>query len=67
VPEEEEAAQAWERSTVAVPGVELEAARDLVRAREAARRDLMSARHRLLKLILRHGLVYSGGRPWTSG
>jgi transposase len=47
---------------VAVPSVELEAARDLVRAREGARKDLMSARHRLLKLLLRHGVVYSGGR-----
>jgi hypothetical protein len=39
--------------------------RDLVRAREAARADLMRARHRLSKLLLRHGIVYSGGTPWT--
>jgi transposase len=25
----------------------------------------MSARHRLSKLLLRHGLVYSGGKAWT--
>jgi transposase len=50
---------------VAVPDVEQEAARDLVRAREDARADLMRARHRLSKLLLRHGLVYSGGRAWT--
>jgi transposase len=50
---------------VAVPSEELEAARVLTRARESARRDLMSARHLLLKL-LRHGVVYAGGRPWTS-
>jgi transposase len=38
---------------VAVPSVEQEAARDLVRAREDVRGDLMSARHRLSKLLLR--------------
>lgn len=36
-----------------------DAARDLVRAREDCGSDLMSARHRLGKLLLRHGLVYS--------
>lgn len=50
---------------VTVPSVELEAARDLVRARESARRELMSARQRLGKLLLRHGIVYTGGRAWT--
>ena len=50
---------------VAVPSVEQEAARDLVRAREDVRGDLMSARHRLSKLLLRQGLVYGGGRAWT--
>jgi transposase len=49
---------------VAVPTVEQEAARDLVRARDAARADLLRARHRLSKLLLRHGLVYSGGTTW---
>jgi transposase len=50
---------------VTVPSVEQEAARDLVRARDDVRGDLMSARHRLSKLLLRHGIVYSGGKPWT--
>ncbi|HBX79725.1 MAG TPA: IS110 family transposase, partial [Propionibacteriaceae bacterium] len=50
---------------VTVPSVEQEAARDLVRAREACRADLMRARHRLSKLLLRHGVVYSGGAAWT--
>ena len=40
-------------------------ARDLVRAREDCRGDLMRARHRLSKLLLRQGIVYSGGRAWT--
>ena len=51
---------------VTVPSVEQEAARDLVRAREDVRGDLMSARHRLSKLLLRQGIVYSGGKPWTA-
>ncbi len=50
---------------VVVPSVEQEAARDLVRAREDVRGDLMRARHRISKLLLRHGIVYTGGRPWT--
>src|SRR3954451_15563802 len=32
---------------------------------EDVRGDLMSARHRLSKLLLRQGLVYCGGRAWT--
>lgn len=51
---------------VRVPSVEQEAARDLVRAREDVRGDLMSARHRLSKLLLRHGIVYYGGKPWSA-
>ena len=50
---------------VRVPSVEQEAARDLVRAREDVRGDLMRSRHRLSKLLLRQGIVYSGGHPWT--
>ena len=49
---------------VRVPSPDEEAARDLVRAREHARGDLMRARHRLSKLLLRHGLVYEGS-AWT--
>lgn len=54
-----------EVSPVVVPSVEQEAARDLVRAREDCRGDLMRARHRLSKLLLRQGIVYSGGHAWT--
>jgi transposase len=49
---------------VRVPTPDEEAARDLVRVREDARGDLMRARHRLSKLLLRHGLVYEGS-AWT--
>ncbi|HWQ23936.1 MAG TPA: IS110 family transposase [Gaiellaceae bacterium] len=51
---------------VRVPGESEEALRDLVRAREDVRGDLMRARHRLQKLLLRHGLRYEGpGRSWS--
>ncbi len=50
---------------VAIPSVVQEAARDLVRAREDCRGDLMSVRHRLSKFLLRHGIVYYGGTAWT--
>lgn len=52
-------------TVVHVPTVEEEAARDLVRSREDARQDLMGARHRMSKLLLRHGFVYSDGAAWT--
>lgn len=50
---------------VTVPTVTQEAARDLVRAREDCRGDLMTARHRVSKLLLRQGIVFDGGKPWT--
>lgn len=50
--------------TVRVPDPVEEAARDLVRARADARSDLMRARHRLSKLLLRHGRVY-GASAWS--
>ena len=57
---------AWTRSLpAAIPSVEQEAARDLVRAREDCRGDLMRARHRVSKLLLRHGIVYYDGHAWT--
>ena len=51
--------------SVTVPMVEREAARDLVRAREDVRGDLMRARHRVSKPLLRQGIVYYGGHAWT--
>lgn len=54
-----------EITAVAVPSPEREAARDLVRAREDARADLMRARHRLGKFLLRNGIVYDAGAAWT--
>ena len=54
-----------EFTSVSIPSVDQENARDLVRAREDCRGDLMRARHRVSKLLLRQGIVYSGGRAWT--
>ena len=50
---------------VTIPSVAQEAARDVVRAPEDCRGDLMTARHRISKLLLRQGIVYSGGQAWT--
>ena len=51
---------------VRVPGADEEALRDLVRAREDVRGDLMRARHRMGKLLLRHDVRYDGaGDNWT--
>ena len=55
-----------EITPVTVPEADVEAVRDLVRAREDARADLMRVRHRLSKLLLRQGRVYSGGQAWTA-
>jgi transposase len=50
---------------VRIPGAEEEALRDLVRAREAVRADLMRCRNRLSKLLLRHGIKFDDGAAWT--
>src|SRR5213592_3819652 len=47
--------RAGELTAVWVPDAEHEALRDLVRAREAAKKDQLRARHRLSKFLLRHG------------
>lgn len=57
---------AGQLSFVHVPSVREECFRDLIRAREDVRGDLMRARHRLSKLLLRRGLRYPGpGKNWT--
>jgi transposase len=50
---------------VRVPGDAEEALRDLVRARDAVRQDLMRCRHQLSKLLLRNGIRYEDGGAWT--
>jgi transposase len=50
---------------VVVPAAEVEAAREVTRAHDACRRDLMTARHRVSKMLLRHGRVYPKPSTWT--
>lgn len=57
---------AGELSFAFVPSVADERFRDLIRAIEDVRGDLMRARHRLSKMLLRHGQRYPGpGGAWT--
>jgi transposase len=60
--------RAGDLTAVWVPDAAHEALRDLVRAREAARGDLLRARHRLSKFLLRHGWrrPESLKSPWTN-
>ena len=57
---------AGELTLVTVPSVEHEQLRDLVRCREDIRGDLMRARHRLGKFLLRREIYYEGSATaWT--
>jgi transposase len=57
---------AGELTLVRVPSVEHEQLRDLVRCREDIRGDLMRARHRLGKFLLRREIYYEGpAAAWT--
>ena len=38
----------------------------MTRAHDACRRDLMNARHRVSKMLLRHGRVYPKPTTWTA-
>jgi transposase len=56
--------RAGELTQITIPSEDQEAVRDLVRAREAARRARTDARHRLTKFLLRHGHRYHACN-WT--
>jgi len=59
--------RAGDLTAVWVPDEAHEALRDLVRAREAAKKDQLRARHRLGKFLLRHGRRPAERMtPWTS-
>lgn len=58
--------RAGELTPVWVPDADHEALRDLVRAREAAKKDQLRHRHRLGKFLLRHGKrPIDAGQAWT--
>jgi transposase len=53
-------------TSVHSPSEQDESARDLTRCRRALKGDLMRARHRLSKWLLRRGVRYTGGKKqWT--
>lgn len=57
---------AGQLAIVTIPSVEREQLRDLVRCREDIRADLMRARHRLGKFLLRREIYYEGpGQAWS--
>lgn len=59
--------RAGDLTPVWVPDAEHEALRDLVRAREAAKKDQTRARHRLSKFLLRRGLrAAADAKKWTT-
>jgi transposase len=58
--------RAGDLTSVWVPDAAHEALRDLVRAREAAKKDQLRARHRLSRFLLRQGKRPPAGvKPWT--
>lgn len=50
---------------VHAPDLQQEAARELTRCRQAAQENLKRVRHQILKLLTRHGYLYSDGTHWT--
>jgi transposase len=54
-------------TTIHIPSEQEEAARDLLRCREDIRVDLLRARHRLSKFLLRHGRRFTATkRAWST-
>lgn len=56
--------RAGELTAIRIPTAEEEALRDLVRLREDLGEDILTARHRLAKFCLRHGVAYAA-KKWT--
>ncbi len=57
--------RAGELTAIHVPAEAEEAVRDLVRCRDDLRRDVLRWRHRVLKLLTRHGRAYLLGPNWS--
>jgi transposase len=57
--------RAGELTAIHVLDEDEEAVRDLVRCRDDLRRDVLRWRHRVLKLLARHGRTYLAGRNWS--
>jgi transposase len=56
--------RAGELTSVRIPEPDEEAVRDLLRLREDLGEDILRARHRLSKFLLRHGRTFEG-KSWT--
>lgn len=52
-------------TAVRPPTPELEALRTLTRSRDAARKDVVSAKHQVSKLLLHRGVIWRGGGLWS--
>lgn len=52
-------------TAIHIPTEQEEAVRDLLRCREDIRADLLRARHRLAKFLLRHGRRFTATKNWT--
>jgi transposase len=59
--------RAGELTAIHVPDEAEEAGRDLMRCRDDIRRDVLRWRHRVLKLLTRHGRSYLAGKNWSRG
>jgi transposase len=57
--------RAGELTAIHVPDESEEGVRDLVRCRDDIRRDVLRWRHRVLKLLARHGRTYLAGKNWS--
>src|SRR2546422_3855423 len=57
--------RAGELTAIHVPAEAEEAVRDPTRCREDVRRDVLRWRHRVLKLLARHGRAYLTGKNWS--
>ena len=57
--------QAGLLTEVHAPTPDEESLRDLCRCREDVKEDLHRSRHRLVKMLLRRGIIYRGSRAWT--
>ena len=57
--------RAGELTAIHVPTEVEEGVRDLTRCRDDVRADVVRWRHRVLKLLARHGRVYQAGKNWS--
>ena len=59
--------RAGELVTIRIPSEAEERVRDLLRCREAFRKEILQSRHYVLKFLARRGLVYREGAAWKAG